>query len=193
MDALDEWLGTEVRPNVEEEKRLLALRERLREKVEFWNEATLSFYFLGPLMAMVDFDDTEYYSSFVQTPLSMPLNGDNIKGNVDFLVATGYQKPKSPFFVLHEYKPEESSRLDPTGQLMIAMLSARRENEQRGLDLPIYGTYVLGRFWFFLLLRGSDYAKSLAYDATQDDLFRIFAILKQVKININRHFNIPTT
>jgi hypothetical protein len=42
--------------------------------------------------------------------------------------------------------------------------------------LPLYGCYVVGRNWFFLVLNGKEYDVSLAYDATQDDLFDILGL-----------------
>ena len=46
---------------------------------------------------------------------------------------------------------------------------------------PIYGAYVIGRHWYFVLLEGSIYAESLAYDATKDEIVRIVAILRKTK------------
>lgn len=53
----------------------------------------------------------------------------------------------------------------------------------------MYGCYVLGRLWFFVVLDGSDFAQSRAFDSTEeDDIFAILAHLKTVKANIEAWF-----
>ena len=48
--------------------------------------------------------------------------------------------------------------------------------------MPIHGCYVVGRFWFFVILDENKYSVSLAYDATKiDELKEIFAILTELK------------
>lgn len=58
---------------------------------------------------------------------------------------------------------------------------AQVQNEN---DMPVYGCYVMGRFWFFVVLYGNEYAVSDAYTATQDDIFQIVSILRAVKVKI---------
>jgi hypothetical protein len=41
---------------------------------------------------------------------------------------------------------------------------------------------VLGRNWFFVLLENSNqYAVSNAFNATEEDIFRIYSILEQIR------------
>ncbi len=49
----------------------------------------------------------------------------------------------------------------------------------------MYGCYVMGRFWFFVVLHQSEYAVSNAYNASDEDIFKIVPILKKVKEYIN--------
>ncbi|MCP4349231.1 MAG: hypothetical protein GY795_27440 [Desulfobacterales bacterium] len=46
---------------------------------------------------------------------------------------------------------------------------------------PIYGAYIIGRHWYFVLLDGQVYAESLAYDATKDEIMAIVGILRHTK------------
>ena len=46
---------------------------------------------------------------------------------------------------------------------------------------PIYGAYIVGRHWYFVVLENETYAESLAYDATKDEIFDIFEILRHAK------------
>ncbi len=47
--------------------------------------------------------------------------------------------------------------------------------------IAIYGAYIIGRHWYFVLLDGRVYAESLAYDATKDEIIAIVGILRQTK------------
>lgn len=61
------------------------------------------------------------------------------------------------------------------------MVGAHLQNEQR---FPIYGCYVLGRNWFFVVLDGADYAVSDSFAATQADLYRIYQVLVEASLRI---------
>ena len=50
--------------------------------------------------------------------------------------------------------------------------------------MPLYGCYVIGRNWFFMVLQGTEYAVSNALNASDDDIYQIIAILRQVKTYI---------
>jgi hypothetical protein len=104
------------------------------------------------------------------------------------MVAQGKQIPRHPFFFLHEYKSEKASGNDPLGQLLIAMVYAQKENAD---NRPLYGVYVLGRFWFFVLLEDKIYSVSPAFDATKtEDLATILANMEKVKAGIHKQLNI---
>ncbi len=67
---------------------------------------------------------------------------------------------------------------EPIGQLLIAMVGARQQNAEM---FPLYGCYVLGRNWFFVVLDEQQYAVSKAFDATQDDIFGIYSAIDEVQ------------
>lgn len=178
---LDAWLKATCVIEKEEQAQLDYLRNRLIDKVPYWNEAAIKFYFLGPLMNLVNYD-MGAYNSFLEQSMTVTINEEiKISGNIDFLVATGKQIPRIPFFTFHEYKPEIKAAIDPMGQLLIAMVGAQQANKTKGYNSPLYGVYTIGRLWFFVVLEGKKYSKSLAYDATQNDLKSIFCVLKKVK------------
>lgn len=178
---LDNWLQANGAITEAENEQLTFLKNRLISKVSYWNEAAIKFYFLGPLMNLVNYDVGEY-NSFLEQSMSAKINETiTVSGNLDFLVATGKQIPRTPLFALHEYKPEPHSSNDPMGQLLIGMIAAQQANKAKGFTYPLYGTYTVGRLWFFITLEGQYYTKSLAYDATQSDLLQIFRILRKVK------------
>jgi hypothetical protein len=49
-------------------------------------------------------------------------------------------------------------------------------------NLPIYGTFVQGRLWFFLVYDGVQFAETSAFDILKiNDLVAVFKILKRQK------------
>ena len=97
-------------------------------------------------------------------------------------MAKGLRVPKQPYFFIHEHKKQLDSSGDPLGQVMIAMVAAQMLNQGAH---PIYGAYIFGRHWYFVVLNGKEYAVSRGYDASLDDIFHIYRILMKVKAIID--------
>lgn len=180
-DVLDRWLAARP-PLTEDDHAFLAdLRAIAFRHIEYWNEAELKFYLISVLVNRVDFISNPNFFGHLEKTLTLRTEKGVARGFVNLMVATGANQPRSPYYLLHEYKPEPQ-HLDPKGQLLIAMLAAQRENEKIGLTQPVYGTFVTGRFWFLVVLNGNKYTISKAFDCTeQDDLLTIFQNLKVVK------------
>jgi len=179
---LQQWEAASTTPNAYEQQTLDFLSEQLQSRADSWNEDELKFYFIGPLVSLVNFNG-ENYSGFNQRILAFNLkdvNGDEVpmKGRVELMVAKGKQDPREPYFFLHEYKPEKRRDNDPLGQLMAAMLTAQAVNQA---TFPLKGCYVVGRLWFFVVLNGSKYSLSRAYDSAGKDLTTVFSMLKMAK------------
>jgi hypothetical protein len=168
------------------------LRQELLLSVESWNEDELKFMFISPFIKLVSFFSPKY-KIFTQRKMSVSYdNGTKItSGNVEFMIAKGIQTPKKPFFFLHEHKqspltPQRGNFFgDPVGQLLIAMVAAQVQNAD---GETLYGCYVFGRSWFFVVLEGKEYAVSKAYDATENTIYQIFAILLWFKQKTEEKF-----
>jgi hypothetical protein len=174
----ENWLNTEeYQPDASEKIVLDKYRNLLFEEVKNWNEDELKLFFIGPLLSLVNFY-TPHFKAFAQKTLSIETETAAASGKVDFLLARGKVIPKLPYFCLHEYKQENRRDNDPLGQLLIAMVAAQYKNEH---SMPIYGSYVSGRNWFFVLLEDKNYYLSNAYNASDEDIYQIFAILKKCK------------
>jgi hypothetical protein len=154
------------------------LRDLLFEEALNWNEDELKLFFIGPVLGLIKFK-TPYFKPFTQRSLTAKYNGHSSSGKVDFLLAKGKVIPQNPYFCLHEYKQENRRENDPLGQLLIGMVAAQQKNEG---NHPIFGTYVSGRNWFFIMLDGKNYYLSDAYVASSNDLYRIYAILKKCRL-----------
>ncbi|MFN0203791.1 MAG: hypothetical protein ACKVTZ_19845 [Bacteroidia bacterium] len=194
MPLLEKWLAAHYDAPEMEKIMLNKLKDKLLDFIEFYNEADISMFFISHVLTIIDFVQ-EKYRAYNQLPLKQKLKdiqGKEIEvgGIVEMLVARGKQIPETPFFFLNEYKPEKrtGSESDPKGQLLIAMLAAQAKNQD---EFPIYGCYVNGRNWHFVVLEGKSYAVSNAYNATDNDIFQIYSILMEVKRYIHLRLNLP--
>jgi len=174
---LNNWLQSEEDISEDVKRDLVRLKGKLRDNVDSWNEQELIFQFIALLIDKVDYDN-DLYKLFANRKLSGEIDGKPVSGEVDLMIASGQFEPQSPYFCLHEYKKEKGADNDPLGQLIIAMMTAQAVNDGTNI---IYGTYVMGRNWYFLTLKNNEYCISDAYLATRDDIFTIFKILKKLK------------
>ncbi|MDX2303898.1 MAG: hypothetical protein NW226_13915 [Microscillaceae bacterium] len=191
LPLMIEWLQSEEKITEEEEKIILRLQKRLKRFANAWNEEDLKVFFVIPLIDVVDFYEEGKFRAFTEATIGAELKDIhnqeiNLRGRVELLVATGEQDPRTPFFFLNEYKPQLKSQKDPQGQLLIAMLTAQAKNE--AYHIPIYGLYTIGRNWYFVVLERKEYAVSRQFDATEDDIWQIVAILKKAKLYIEENY-----
>jgi hypothetical protein len=177
LPALESWLASDHPVTGEERRFLTMLRDAAHKNVDAWNEDELKMKFIAPLLLLCNFDQ-ERYRAFSGRKFKAVVQGVEIGGEVDFVVATGRKTPREPFFFVHEYKRERGRERDPLGQLLAGMLAAQELNATPHL---LYGCYVLGRNWFFVVLEGREYAVSDAFVSSQDDIFQILSIVKQAK------------
>lgn len=181
MPLLDTWLSSSTTLTEPETNLVEYLRNKLLDNADFWNEDELKLQFIAPLLLVVNFDMPNI-KVFSQRLLSATINGIEIGGRVDFMLAKGKQKPIQPYFFIHEYKQEsKKGSSDPKGQLLSELLAAQARNDNK---FPIYGCYVLGRNWFFVVLNNNEYAVSNSFNASDEDIYKIIAILRQVKTYI---------
>lgn len=180
---LEDWLKSEHSFDATEEERLEELKEDLVYNADIWNEDELKFFFISQLVTVCRLK-SKYYKIFTQRRISAKVNDIKLSGIVDFVIAQGIDEPEKPFFFIHEYKQEKKHANDPLAQLLSAMLAAQELNKH---PLPLYGCYVLGRFWFFVVLKDKEYAVSNAYNASDEDIYKIASLLKEMQHTILKH------
>jgi hypothetical protein len=157
------------------------LRKRLLDSHDAWNETELLGHFIIPFLDTVEWGG-DYYNLFNDRPLKAVVKGYPVSGIVDGMVAGGSYEPHEPYFFLHEYKKMKGTDADPLGQLLIAMLAARELNQD---DKPLYGCYIIGTYWRFVLLEGDTYCQSQGYDASDEgEIQIIWSILHQTKLYV---------
>jgi hypothetical protein len=188
--VLSEWLQSTTTFSKEERSYLLHHQEILLQKIVTWNEEDLKMKFIAHVLAAADIDTNPVgYRTFFEATLKAPVNGENIVAKADMVVAMGIAEPRQPFFFLQEYKRERGGDTDPLAQVLAAMLMAQQLNDYTHI---LYGCYIIGRNWFFVVLDGNKYAVSNAYNSSDDDLFQIVAILRALKPKIESVLQSPT-
>lgn len=179
---LDHWLETELTPSNYEKDVLQHLRHLLTINAPVWNEQELALHFIGPLLSVVQFTEPYRFNLFAERQISAIIPGleseIELSGSPDGMIATGYREPKIPLFAFTEYKRQIDPEGDPAGQTLAAMLVAQVINANQQ---PIYGAYVIGSDWRFMVLEGKHYTISRDYSALSDEIFDILRILKALK------------
>jgi len=180
--TLDNWLQTDADISEHERFMLDHWQQLLIENAEAWNERELTQNFIGPLFSLIKFSELYRFNLFAERKISAVISGvtEEIEliGEPDGMIATGYWAPKIPMFAFSEYKRLLDPNGDPAGQTLAAMLVGQ---ELDHTPKPLYGCYVIGNAWRFVLLEGKSYTISKDYSALRDELYDIFRILKALK------------
>ncbi len=183
---LDDWLKSTTTLTEDEHRIVEYIKHKLFDNAEFWNEDELKMQFVAPLLLVVNFD-MPVYKIFSQRSLSATVNGVEIGGRVDFMLAKGKQRPSKPYFFIHEYKQENiKGSSDAKGQLLSELIAAQHRNDYQH---PVYGCYVVGRNWFFVVLNHHEYAVSKPYIASDEDIYKIVAFLRYIKTLLSALIN----
>jgi hypothetical protein len=144
-------------------------------------EDTLKIKFIGPILNKVDFT-AEYLHDWYHASLSGILNGIEIKGFANYMVATGTREPNKPYFFMQEFKPSIPDK-DPEVQLLAEMLVTIEKNK----TTIMRGGYIIGQLWKFVIVEkiaenNFEYFVSKSFDSLDlADLKEIYVILQAVK------------
>jgi len=176
---LEDWLNTSVKIDENKHQLLKELRENAIINVPYWNEDERKFNLIYPLIQMAEIK-SKTYNIFLERTIAATFNNEyRLSGKPDLIVASGIFEPKNPYFFFHEYKKEKGSADDPIGQLLSAMMVGQKLNDNQK---PVYGAYVVGRNWFFVVLEGKNYCISNNFSVTQkDELEGIYRNLVGIK------------
>ena len=186
LPALTQWLSVSSDVLAHEAYYLNLLQKGFKKGINGFNETELANKVISPIFVFAELC-TNDYTYFLERPLSANLANQELTGRVDGMVASGFRDPQKPFFCLNEYKREKDPEGDPAGQVLIAMLVAQHQNND---NLPIYGSYVIGRLWVFVVLEGKEYAFSNGFSVDNGGIYHIFNMLKGLKAIINQRLGI---
>lgn len=160
-----------------EQQQLLDLQQPLQWGGKGWNEYELENKFISPVFMAAKFDD-QIIGYFLERNLKGVVGDYELSGIVDGMIAKGFRDPDKPFFCMHEYKRSVDNDGQPDAQALAAMLVVQAEENGRK---PVYGLYIVGLIWNFMVLHEKEYCISQNYDASNPEIFDIFRMLKALK------------
>ena len=148
------------------------------QKIIYWNEQELIMKHIAFILDVVDLSGADF-DTFAERNLSGKVEGVEFSGIVDFLVARGRYEPREPYFFIQEYKRfKMGPNSDPQAQVLAEMLVAQNLNNQD----TVYGCYIIGKYWYFVVLQNKNYCVLTELDSTnQEGLTSIIAKLNWIK------------
>ena len=178
---LSEWLDTTTVLSNEDAATVINLALEALDNIEGWNEEDLKMNFIAFIIAISGLKSNEKFRSLYEKTVQATVEGHFLKTKTDFMIAKGIMDlAKTPYFHFQEYKKEKDPNGDPLAQLIEAFLIAQEKNKN---GKPMYGAYIVGRFWFFVTMEGKDYCVSNAYNSTEEkSLIQIIAILRKFRV-----------
>ncbi|MEM9886252.1 MAG: hypothetical protein AAF849_10190 [Bacteroidota bacterium] len=183
-DIFEEWFSFEYAFEQEEIDFLAHLIYRNRLKINAYTEEELKAKFLIPLLNKVDFVQGEI-SDWYERSIRGRVNGVEIGGVTDFMVAKGVKEPEIPYFYIQEFKPSKPS-VFPEDQLLAELMVSVELNNTHKMK----GAYIVGQLWTFVILekrvdgRFTLHLASSLDALKQEDLRQIYKHLKAVKTEI---------
>jgi hypothetical protein len=177
----DDWFGYEYSLSQEENTFLEKLVNKHTLYLSSYMEEDLKMKFLSPIFCQVDFL-TDKFHDWYDAALSGTINGAEVKGFVDIMIASGTKSPRKPYFFIQEFKPSVPDR-DPEVQLLAELLVTIEKNQTSILR----GGYIIGQLWKFVILEKTgnnqfEYFVSKSFDSLDlEDLKQIYVILQAVK------------
>ena len=187
LPMLDEWLSFSHETTEFERRYLTQIKDSFYLGGDSWNEAELENKIISPIIVFSQIDN-ERFAYFLERDMEATIGDYELSGKVDCMIATGFRNPRKPFFCMNEYKRGIDPNGDPQGQALIAMLVAQALNANK---YPIFGCYIIGKQWNFMVLEGHQYAISQSFACDDEEIFDIHRILKGLRFHIERLLGPP--
>ena len=159
--------------------------------IESYSEEDLKVNFIVPILNKVHFKSYENeFRDFYELPMEYKTKDFVFKGTTDFAVSKGLVESEQPYFFIQEFKKGQQDGY-PESQLLAELISGIELNEWK----KIKGAYIVGAFWYFVILKKLDtnkyeYFVSKNFDSMRiDDLKIIYKNLLHVKSDIVKIIN----
>jgi hypothetical protein len=173
-----QWLKTDFELPKSWQTYLGNLSKKYIDTIDMLNEQELVVKYISPILSLVDFSGRDY-NTFFERDMNANIDGIELFGRVDMVVARGVSTPINPYFFIQEYKRFQlGPKSDPLSQLLGEMLVANTINK----NSKCFGCYIVGRFWYFVILENKNYTILEPLDSINlQDLEIIFTKLQAVK------------
>jgi hypothetical protein len=176
---MKEWLDVEI-PELNVGESYLFEEDLLnaQKHIAGWNEEDLKMKFISTILKLGQIRDGDKVLGYFDKIISANVEGIRLTVKSDFMLAKGILDVyETPYFHFQEYKPYKNPSGDSMAQLLQAFLIAQVKNKN---DKPLYGVDIIGKQWSFVVMDGTDYCVSKAYDSVdRSDLLTIIAVLRK--------------
>ncbi len=184
-EELNSWIeSNEVELDDFAETVLAKIEPRLRFEIDGWLEEELKMKLLSPIFMLAEVSVPEKIGVFFERPIAAEFENGRISLVTDCMISSiyGVTSPQTPYFFMQEFKKSKGDKQDPEGQMLAAMISAQHLNQNGN---PLYGSFVVGRDWFFTILESKNYTRSESFRLTQPkELRQVILALRKLKIII---------
>jgi hypothetical protein len=172
------WLDCETTLNDGEQYLFDLIFNDACQNIGGWHEEDLKMKFICFVLRLGNLVDNQHFHTYFERTIETTVEGRFLKVKTSFMLAKGIlDMPQVPYFHFQEYKRQTDPNGDPIAQVLEAMLIAQEINQNKQ---PIYGAYVIGKFWNFIVLENKTYSLSKTFDCTEhDDLLKIIAVLRK--------------
>ncbi len=185
QDKFSEWFTAEFEISKEDILFLEKLIKKHSIYVPSYSEENLKVKFIAPILNQVDFiQENNNLNDFYDAALYAKVNGIDLNGFADYMVAKGSDEPEKPHFFLQEFKPSQvGKKVDD--QLFAELIAAITINDTNIMR----GCYVIGRNWNFVIMEKDENNNYFAHISKQfdsleiDDLKQIYKNLQIVKLH----------
>jgi hypothetical protein len=162
---MQEWLNSSISLNIGEQYLFDMIWTDAVNQIDGWQEEDLKMQFIAFVLKLGYLTPHENYQPYFERTVSATVENCFLKVKTDFMLAKGVlDMPQQPFFHFQEYKCQTDPNGSPIAQVLEAMLIAQALNQN---SKPIYGAYVMGNFWNFMILKDKSYFISKSYDCTE--------------------------
>jgi hypothetical protein len=182
IKALSEWIEpNELSLDDISESFLAKIEPRLKLEIDGWLEEELKMKLISPIFILSELQEPEKIGIFFERPITAEFEQGKISVITDCMISSifGMTAPKTPYFFMQEFKKSKGDKQDPEGQMLAAMIAAQHLNKNGKV---MYGSYVVGAFWYFTVLDGKSYARSKASQLTEPkELRQVILRLRKLK------------
>ena len=182
----EEWFSFDYNIDKDVESFLQKLLDKNAQLILDFYEEDLKAYFIIPLINKIDFlMMEEEIRGFYDAPLTYKTDKFIFSGESDFMISSGIQRAKKPYFFIQEFK-KGIKPTNPRPQLLAEMISAVELNKTKSMR----GAFIMGKDWYFVILEklGKNkyqYFLSKPFDSTDiEKLKGIYRNLQFVKNEI---------
>ncbi len=181
-EKFDEWFGAGYDLTNEEIDFLEKLIKKHKLYLPHYAEEDLKMKFIAFVLDKVNFLEIGVLDWY-EAGITAEVNGIELKGFVDYVVAKGNKDPQRPYFFIQEFKHTEANK-DVEDQLLAELVAAINLNKVSIMR----GAFIISQYWKFMIVEKDEADVYHLYVSESFDCLKtrelqlIYKHLQQVKL-----------